>query len=679
MADFNSESATLRPCERSGNSMSAYLKFFALEQSPFEGKAGSQIVLGTRALRDAFAAIETGLAEGASRICVSGKSGLGKTSLARALPKLLGDSARVALVADPDRSWESLRPALARQWGIETGGLARDNLLRAAEHDRLVIVIDQAERADEEFLDHLDVVLSYRDELGEPVVQSVLLACLSAVPGRDPAPLLWWLDRIQTLQLEFAPLPREGVGSYIAKHLKRAGWGGDPLFSEQAAFAIHEHCDGIPGRISALCEQLLADAAERGIERIELDFVRARCETRANDRATSAGSSEVDAVAEANAAIETNERSDPTTPDEGAAHTEGSMSGLVDEFEELALEEEFNDLTGSGLDWQAEETRPGSDPAPNATPEPPGAPRDPEAERDAAVAADTARTDSGPSLRATLEFFRSEPSRAPTAALEASGAAGEDGLDETAETDAASRAELDLFQAARSENAPNRARASAMYEQSGGDESAEGPFIETAPAADPWARPERFDGDDPLWAPPSEAELRAIRGGFGARHLGTFAGAAILAIVGGLAFALFSSPRESAKTEREAAVAEVTGSSTGPAPDTSSDLDRASPANGSPHPRTTATSQSTAASDPAGSGDPDGVGIDPSALDPSLLAPSRTPEALVGPGGGFVATPETKPETRASEPGAAADASGDRGPVPAAILPSGPPSDDAAR
>ena len=64
--------------------MSAYLTFFELEQSPFEGTAQSQVVLGTRALRDAFGTIRSGLEEGASRICVSGGAGLGKTSLARA-------------------------------------------------------------------------------------------------------------------------------------------------------------------------------------------------------------------------------------------------------------------------------------------------------------------------------------------------------------------------------------------------------------------------------------------------------------------------------------------------------------------------------------------------------------------------------------------------------------------
>ena len=255
--------------------MSAYLKFFELEQSPFEGKAQAQVVLGTRALREAFATIRDGLEEDAARICLNGGRGMGKTSLARALPKLLADSARVAVVLDPSLSWDSLRGSIAKQWGLEGGGLPRAGLVEAARTRRLVLVIDQAERASEEFLDYLDVLLSYRSENDEPVVQSVLLARLHGDGARDPVPLIWWLDRIQTLQLEFTPLPRDGVESYLRRHLKRAGWRGGELFSAAAARAIHGYTGGIPGEISALGERLLVRAAEHHVIHIDDEFVHA--------------------------------------------------------------------------------------------------------------------------------------------------------------------------------------------------------------------------------------------------------------------------------------------------------------------------------------------------------------------------------------------------------------------
>ena len=279
--------------------MSAYLHFFELERSPFEGEQPAQVVLGTRALREAFASICEGLDGGYSRICVSGGRGMGKSSLARALPKLLAERARVALVQDPSASWATLREPIAKQWGLARQGLARQQLIERARERRLVLVIDSAEQADEEFLDHLDVLLSYRRADDAPAIHCVLLARLSEGrrPGETPPPLIWWLDRIQTLQLEFAPLPREGVHSYIRNHLKRAGWRGGELFHEDAAHAIHEAADGVPGRISALCEALLEAAADEDTREIDAAFVRSQLEL---EPATQAGPS-VDDVRDARA------------------------------------------------------------------------------------------------------------------------------------------------------------------------------------------------------------------------------------------------------------------------------------------------------------------------------------------------------------------------------------------
>ena len=308
--------------------MSAYLKFFELEQSPFEGRAQSQVVLGTRALRDAFGTIRGGLDEGASRICVSGAAGLGKTSLARALPKLLGDEARVANVLDAGVAWEACRDGIARQWGLGDGRLSRSALVEARADRRLVLVIDQAEHATEDFLDHLDVLLSYRTDHDAPVVQSILLANLAAREGEAPAPLLWWLDRIQTLQLEFAPLPRSGVATYIAKHLRRAGWRGEALFSEEAGFAIHGYAGGVPGEISALCEKLLVEAASQGCTDIDADFVHAVCDPQPEEQAIEPEEEEGVESLEASAA-------ETDTSDDEAPWT------VPDEFEALMAEGEF--------------------------------------------------------------------------------------------------------------------------------------------------------------------------------------------------------------------------------------------------------------------------------------------------------------------------------------------------
>jgi type II secretory pathway predicted ATPase ExeA len=254
--------------------MSAYLKFFELEKSPFDTSAQSNLVLGTKALRGAFAEIEQGMDEGSARICVTGDSGMGKTSLARALPKLLGERARVVLLLNPSLPWATLRAAIVKQLELDKGVLSRKALTNAAyDGRRLVLAVDQAELTSEETLEHLDILLGYRSDSDEQLITCILLTNMQKAREQDECPLLWWLDKLNTLQLEFSPIPAAGVQSYIAKHLKRAGWKGGNLFSPEAAERIHRLTGGVPRKVSDTCERVLEEAADRNLRQIGPELV----------------------------------------------------------------------------------------------------------------------------------------------------------------------------------------------------------------------------------------------------------------------------------------------------------------------------------------------------------------------------------------------------------------------
>lgn len=253
--------------------MGAYLKFHQLERSPFEGAESAQLVLATEALRKAFAEIKTGLDEGSPRICMSGGAGIGKSSLARALPKLLSKDAVCALIRDPSHPWARVKASIAKQLRLEAGQLSRASLVTARRGGRsIVIVIDQAEKLPTESLEHLDMVLGYRDDAGAQLVQCVLLASLEGAPRGEDVPLLWWLDKLTTRQLTMTPIPPAGLRSYVDKHLKKAGARAS-IFDNGALLAIHRYTGGVPGAVSALCEQLLDRAAEAGAHRVTAALV----------------------------------------------------------------------------------------------------------------------------------------------------------------------------------------------------------------------------------------------------------------------------------------------------------------------------------------------------------------------------------------------------------------------
>jgi len=253
--------------------MGDYLEMFRLEREPFTQPERGALVLATPALADAHARIRRGLEADRSRICVQAGAGMGKTSLARALPRLLAGTARVSVVSGR-RPWSDSTRRIARH--LEVSALEPGPLATARKGGRLVMVIDDADRLDEAALATLDRWLSWHDGGGAPLLQCVLLADLDGATRRDDdTPLLWWLDTLHTLQLELAPLPASAVPGYIGKHLRKAGFRGDgaTLFDPAAAHRIHQHCGGNPRRIGELCRMLLTVAGEYGMERVDLELV----------------------------------------------------------------------------------------------------------------------------------------------------------------------------------------------------------------------------------------------------------------------------------------------------------------------------------------------------------------------------------------------------------------------
>ena len=254
--------------------MSNPLEYFGLERAPFADALPAAGVVGTRALRRVVSRIQAALRDGSPRIAVIGESGIGKSCLAAALPGLFAGSTRVALVADPEQDWRTLRAALVRAWSLEGERLSRGALVSATSSSRLVLVVDRAEQAPESLLAHLDALQEIRDADGDACVTLIVFVRSSGESAGESSPVLDWLERSNAARVPYEPLAADAVGDYIERSLRRAGWDGPPLFTPRAALAIHAETGGIPGSVAKLCEQLLGEAAQRRLRSIDEPFVR---------------------------------------------------------------------------------------------------------------------------------------------------------------------------------------------------------------------------------------------------------------------------------------------------------------------------------------------------------------------------------------------------------------------
>ncbi len=245
--------------------------FYGLKKPPFTVNESSGPVFMTEPLRAAARFLRAGLEDGTAIQCVSGPRGIGKSSLARALPKLCGGDYHLAVMSGRVTSWDDLRRMLLREFGISQDRITRDGLEEArAKLGKLLIVIDDAHFLSPELLERVCILPQLRTPEGESITQVVMLADIDTVECNRVRPLLAWLE--ENGHHAMTALEPSETHAYLDTRLRRVGWTGHPLINETGATALHRLALGSPHRLSELGTQLLEYAASRGATLIDAEF-----------------------------------------------------------------------------------------------------------------------------------------------------------------------------------------------------------------------------------------------------------------------------------------------------------------------------------------------------------------------------------------------------------------------
>lgn len=228
--------------------MAHYTQFFGFQTRPFNTSGGRSPVLGTQSLQKALEGIQAALEKDIPVIVVQGPPGVGKSSFARVLPKLLARERRAFVAKNP--SLEDLEEALHGS-----------NPSEASIEERQpapTLILDDAESVSEGFLETLSTILT--EWTGSPGLSCVLVTNRTgSFETGNGVPTA--LDGLVSQAIELEPLSSMGTKRYIEKHIQRAGAENKTLFPEEVMRAIHMRSQGIPREISRLCEDLLKRAA----------------------------------------------------------------------------------------------------------------------------------------------------------------------------------------------------------------------------------------------------------------------------------------------------------------------------------------------------------------------------------------------------------------------------------
>jgi general secretion pathway protein A len=259
-----------------------YLKYFHLDESPFNAGPDPKFLYMTDAVREALSILAYGVKERKGFILLTGEVGTGKTTTLNIFVDWLQkQDAPTAFVFNPHLGPDDFIDLVWEIFGIQRGTESKSQcMLRFSrwllEHYRaqrpVVLFVDEAQQLSEEVLEELRLLTNL--ETPRHKLLQIVLCGQPELMQLIARPSLRQLRQRIALRCRTLPLALEQTAEYIQCRLRIAGAGEKMVFEPDALTLIHETSGGIPRVINVLCEHLLIDAYCDGRKTINGDMVR---------------------------------------------------------------------------------------------------------------------------------------------------------------------------------------------------------------------------------------------------------------------------------------------------------------------------------------------------------------------------------------------------------------------
>ena len=255
-----------------------YQEFFGLNEKPFEVTPDPKFLFLTGAYQEILSALIYGIRERRGFIAIVGEVGTGKTMMINALLDRLEHNTKVAFIFNSDLTFRQMLIMALCDLGLAA---AEENLSKIESIHRLnefaisqleknanvVIIIDEAQSLSHKTMENLRM-LSNLETRKHKLVQIIL----SGQPELDTKlSRPEWRQLVQRISLKrySTNLSEDDSYGYIQHRLKVAGFEGSHLFSQKALQMIGEYSQGIPRKITILCDNALLIAY--GIEQKKIN------------------------------------------------------------------------------------------------------------------------------------------------------------------------------------------------------------------------------------------------------------------------------------------------------------------------------------------------------------------------------------------------------------------------
>lgn len=267
-----------------------YEAFYGLREQPFALTTDPRFLFIGEAHRRAYEELVAGLRRREGLLLLTGETGMGKTTLCRAVIEALGPRTFSALILNPYMSDVEVLRVILRDFGLVTREEIRRGAFAQADVPQLldtlegflrsvvaldsyaVVVIDEAQSLSSKVLDQIRVLGSLELD-GRRLLQIVLVGQPELLLTIQ-TPALRALDERVSRRAMLGPLPAAEIEGYIRHRLTVAG-GQDALeFTPESVGLIAELTRRVPRRINLLCDRTLEMGRIEGTTRITPEIVR---------------------------------------------------------------------------------------------------------------------------------------------------------------------------------------------------------------------------------------------------------------------------------------------------------------------------------------------------------------------------------------------------------------------
>jgi len=260
-----------------------YLKFYQLQQKPFQITTDTKFLWLGDKHKEALATLKYGIMEDKGFLLLTGEVGTGKTALIKLLVKTIKVSAIVATIPDPGLEALDFFNFLAEEFKMDRHFASKGDfliefkqfLLKAnLSQQKVLLIIDEAQRLTIEMLEQVRLLSNIELEnrkliniffVGQTEFNRTLLDERSKAVRQ----------RI-TVSYHIEALTEMETQQYILHRLKVAGAHRE-VFTPDAVRRVHAFSKGYPRLINIICDHALLTGYASGVKSIDVNLIR-ECE-----------------------------------------------------------------------------------------------------------------------------------------------------------------------------------------------------------------------------------------------------------------------------------------------------------------------------------------------------------------------------------------------------------------